>query len=83
MSYFQCSHSTQPIEIFGHGGGEKLSRETGLPLLGAVPFDLQIGKGGDDGVPLMVSAPDSEVGEIFQKVAHTLVEFGKESQPKQ
>ena len=72
MSYFQCSHSTEPIEIFGHGGGEQLSRETGLPLLGAVPFDLDLGKGGDSGVPLLVSAPDSETGLIFQQVAREL-----------
>ena len=74
MSYFRCGHSAQPIEIFGHGGGEKLSRESGLPLLGAVPLDLQIGKGGDCGVPLLVSAPDSETGRIFQQVASALAE---------
>jgi len=35
MSYFQCAHSTKRLEIFGRGGGQKLSQETGLPLLGA------------------------------------------------
>jgi len=78
MSYFCCSHSAQPIEIFGHGGGEKLSRETGLPLLGAIPFDLELGRGGDNGVPLLVSAPDSETGRIFQQVAKELSEKTEE-----
>lgn len=72
MSYFQISHEADPIEIFGRGGGEKLSRETGLPLLGAVPLDLAIGKGGEQGVPLMVSDPGSKVGRIFQQVAAAL-----------
>ena len=62
MSYFVCGHSAQPIEIFGHGGGEKLSQETGIPLLGNIPIDLELRQGGDAGVPLMVSKPDSEVG---------------------
>ena len=75
MSYFLCGHSEQPIEIFGHGGGEKLSRETGIPLLGAIPLDLELRQGGDVGVPLMVSAPDSVSGRIFQKIAKKLIEL--------
>jgi ATP-binding protein involved in chromosome partitioning len=77
MSYFKTSDSTDPIEIFGHGGGEKLSRETGIPLLGAVPIDLDLGKGGEIGIPLMVSAPDSEIGLIFQYVAAELSKKAK------
>ena len=72
MSYFKVSHAAEPIDIFGHGGGEKLSRETGLPLLGGVPFDLELGRGGESGTPLMVSSPDSEIGLIFQRVAAEL-----------
>jgi ATP-binding protein involved in chromosome partitioning len=77
MSYFQISHTAKPIEIFGRGGGKKLSRETGIPLLGAVPIDLDLGKGGENGIPLMVSAPDSEIGLIFQQVARKLSEKTK------
>ncbi len=69
MSYFLDGHSAQPIEIFGHGGGEQLSKETGLPLLGALPIDLELRQGGDSGVPLMVSAPDSSTGTLFQAIA--------------
>jgi len=72
MSYFRCGHSAQPIEIFGHGGGKKLSLETGLPLLGAIPFDLELGRGGDSGLPLLVSAPDSETSRVFLQVASKL-----------
>jgi ATP-binding protein involved in chromosome partitioning len=72
MSSFRCSHSAQPIEIFGHGGGEKLSRETGLPLLAQIPFDLELGRSGDSGMPLLVSAPDSETSRIFLKVTSEL-----------
>ena len=74
MSYFKVGDSAKPIEIFGRGGGEKLSKETGIPLLGAVPFNLDIGQGGETGVPLMVTAPESEIGRIFLKVATELSE---------
>lgn len=72
MSYFLCSHSTQPIEIFGRGGGEQLSKETGLPLLGSIPLDLDLRQGGDSGVPLLVSASDSTTGALFQEIANKI-----------
>jgi len=69
MSYFLCNHSTKPIDIFGSGGGEKLSQEEDIPLFGAIPLDLELRQGGDNGVPLMVSAPGSATGLIFQTIA--------------
>ena len=69
MSYFVCDHSSQPIEIFGRGGGERLSRETGIPLLGAIPLDLELRAGGDSGVPLLVAAPQSPTVGIFKEIA--------------
>ncbi|TKB27421.1 Mrp/NBP35 family ATP-binding protein [Desulfopila sp. IMCC35006] len=74
MSYFLCAHSTQPIDIFGRGGGEKLSKESDIPLLGAIPLDLEVRQGGDSGVPLMVSAPDSATGAIFLTIARQVAD---------
>jgi ATP-binding protein involved in chromosome partitioning len=74
MSYFMCGHTEEPIEIFGHGGGTKLSEELDLPLLGSVPIDLALRAGGDSGVPLMVSAADSETGRIFQTIGSKIVD---------
>jgi ATP-binding protein involved in chromosome partitioning len=74
MSYFFCGHTEKPIEIFGRGGGERLSEEFGLPLLGKIPIDLEIGKSGDAGVPLLISAPDSEAGRIFQTMAEKIMD---------
>lgn len=79
MSYFFCGHVEKPIEIFGQGGGEKLSKEFNLPLLAKIPIDLEIGKGGDAGVPLMVLSPDSETGRIFQNMAQKIMEGVKGS----
>jgi len=78
MSYFMCGHTDEPIEIFGHGGGTKLSEELGLPFLGSVPIELEIRMGGDSGVPLMVSAPNSEPGRTFQSIAQNIL-AGEES----
>jgi ATP-binding protein involved in chromosome partitioning len=37
MSYYACSNCHHEAEIFGHGGGEKLATEMGLPFLGRLP----------------------------------------------
>jgi len=73
MSYFMCGHSSEPIEIFGTGGGSKLSEELGLPLLGEVPIELEIRQGGDSGEPLMISAPKSDAAHRFQSIARKIL----------
>jgi len=73
MSYFCCEHSDDKIEIFGKGGGEALSRELNLPLLGALPIDIELRKCGDEGIPLMVKSPDCDTAQIFTEIAHKLL----------
>lgn len=58
-----------PVEIFGHGGAEQLSLKNDLPLLAAIPLDLAIRQSEDQSLPLMVAAPDSEAGRVFQDLA--------------
>lgn len=69
MSYFQCAHSEEKIAIFGQGGGEKLARQMDIPLLGAIPIDMELRRGGDKGKPLMIDFPDSETGKVFKEIA--------------
>ena len=69
MSFFMCGHDSVPIEIFGRGGGARLSEELDLPLLGTVPIELGIREGGDSGVPVMMSATDSQAKEVIHQIA--------------
>jgi ATP-binding protein involved in chromosome partitioning len=70
-----CPHCDERVEVFGSGGGqtvaEALSRVTGtsVPLLGQIPIDLRLREGGDTGVPLVLSDPDSEAGKELLSVA--------------
>ncbi len=78
MAGFPCPHCGEPIDIFGVGGGslvaESLTRELGtdVPVLGRVPFDTRLREGGDAGVPLVVSSPDSAAGQAIESIAATL-----------
>jgi ATP-binding protein involved in chromosome partitioning len=69
MSYFQCEHSTDKIEIFGNGGGEALTRELDIRFLGELPIDIELRKSGDEGEPFMIESGNSEIGKIFDKIA--------------
>ena len=78
MAGFPCPHCGEPIDIFGVGGGslvaESLTRELGtdVPVLGRVPFDTRLREGGDAGVPLVVSGPESPAAQAIESIAATL-----------
>ena len=69
MSYFLCPHCGERTEIFGHGGGRKAAEELGLEFLGEVPLDIKTRVGGDTGVPVVESDPDSTQGQAFVRLA--------------
>jgi ATP-binding protein involved in chromosome partitioning len=72
MSYFICGHSDEPIEIFGQGGGTRISEEMNIEFLGAIPLELQIRESGDSGIPLMASEFDSEAIKIFKGISQKI-----------
>lgn len=53
MSYYLDEKSGERIHLFGKGGGEKLSKEAGVPFLGEIPLDPMIGKCLDRGEALL------------------------------
>lgn len=59
----------EEVDIFGSGGGEKLAGEFGVPFIGSIPIDPEVRKGGDTGVPVVISEPDAEVTAALQNVA--------------
>jgi ATP-binding protein involved in chromosome partitioning len=69
MSYFVAPDTGTRYNIFGEGGGLRLSEEYGVPFLGAVPLGMQVREGGDSGTPVVLSHPDSPQAEAFRRVA--------------
>jgi ATP-binding protein involved in chromosome partitioning len=75
MSWFTGDDGKR-YELFGAGGGRQLADELGVPLLSQVPLVASLRQGGDDGVPVMVADPDSEVAGVFDRLATAVVELG-------
>jgi ATP-binding protein involved in chromosome partitioning len=59
MSHFECPGCGRESDIFGKGGGERLAAETSVPFLGSIPLQERVRTGGDSGVPIVESEPDS------------------------
>ncbi|MBI1885171.1 MAG: Mrp/NBP35 family ATP-binding protein [Chloroflexi bacterium] len=69
MSYFLCPHCGERTDIFGHGGAKEAAEELGLDFLGEIPLDVRVREGGDEGVPIVESDPESPVTEAFMAIA--------------
>jgi len=80
MAYLPCPHCGERVEVFGTGGGravaDTLSKITGapVPLMGEIPIDPGLRAAGDDGRPLVLSAPDSPAAVELRKIAQQLGE---------
>ncbi|HEX3866232.1 MAG TPA: Mrp/NBP35 family ATP-binding protein, partial [Gemmatimonadaceae bacterium] len=59
MSWLECPHCGKPTALFGSGGGERLAKEVGLPLLGQIPLYPRVLADGDQGLPIVVTEPAS------------------------
>jgi ATP-binding protein involved in chromosome partitioning len=72
MSYFACPSCAHESDIFGHGGGEQMAGELGVPFIGRIPIYQPIREGGDSGVPLTISEPDSAASRAFMAAAELM-----------
>ncbi|MGH9116159.1 MAG: Mrp/NBP35 family ATP-binding protein [Acidimicrobiales bacterium] len=58
MSGFTCDHA-QHYDLFGSGGGERLARQIGAPLIGCVPLEPAVSRGGDEGEPAALGSGEA------------------------
>lgn len=75
MSWFTGDDGTQ-YEIFGTGGGRELAEKLSVPLLAQIPLDPTLREGGDEGSPVVVSKPNSEVAFSFEELARQIDKIG-------
>lgn len=71
MSYLELPDG-QRLDIFGSGGGERMAQEAGVAFIGAIPIDPAVREGGDKGVPVVLSRPESPVARAFVAVAEDI-----------
>ena len=72
MSAFTCEHG-ETYAVFGSGGGERLSADIGVSLLGSIPLDPAVAAGGDAGVPALLAEPDGAVAAAVTAIADRIL----------
>ena len=83
MSEYGCPTCGEKIALFGSGGGEETSKRLSalvgidVPLLGKIAFNPELRTGGDDGVPLVQAAPESDSAQAILGIAEILVKRSK------
>ncbi|MDO5025995.1 MAG: Mrp/NBP35 family ATP-binding protein [Trueperella sp.] len=79
MSYLQLPDGST-MDLFGSGGGEtvakQLSEKLGyeVPLLAQVPLEKELREGGDSGMPITLSDPDSPAAQAISRAAAQLTQ---------
>ncbi|PTR30223.1 ATP-binding protein involved in chromosome partitioning [Rhodococcus sp. OK519] len=77
MSWMELPDGSR-MEVFGSGGGQavadRLTQAVGakVPLLGQIPLEQAVREGGDAGLPIVLSAPDSPAGTALRDIADKL-----------
>jgi len=69
MSTHVCSACGHEEPIFGAGGGEKMSQDFDVELLGQLPLDSRIREQTDSGKPTVLADPDSAAAAAYRSAA--------------
>lgn len=71
MSWFTGDDGKR-YELFGAGGGSQLATSYDVPLMAQIPLVSELREGGDVGVPVVASHPESEASFAFDQLARAV-----------
>jgi ATP-binding protein involved in chromosome partitioning len=71
MSFLEMPDGSR-VDVFGSGGGERLAEQAGVAFIGSIPMDPAVRQGGDAGIPVVISNPDSPVAQALTAVAEEI-----------
>ena len=69
MAIHICSSCGHQEHIFGQGGGERMAKEYGVPVLGSLPLSLSIREQADTGKPTVAADPEGDIAAIYRRIA--------------
>ena len=72
MAGFVCPHCSAVVELFGSGGGQKLTEDCNVPFLGSVPIDIDARILSDKGKAIVLEKPDCEVTNSFKSIVNMI-----------
>ncbi|MBV8731308.1 MAG: Mrp/NBP35 family ATP-binding protein [Acidobacteriia bacterium] len=79
MSYLNCPHCHERIDVFSYGGGRKTAQQMGVDFLAELPLDPEVRLGGDTGKPVALRKGQ---GDPFLQLARNAVSRATEEAAK-
>ena len=71
MSYF-LGDDNKRYNIFGEGGVRKTAEEFKKDFLGEIPINLDVGKSGDNGKPIVEENSEHDISKIYLNFANKI-----------
>ncbi len=72
QSGFNCPHCDKYIDLYPPGGAEKASKDFNIPLLGKIPFEIEVSQQGDLGLPFVLKYPDNKSTKAFKQIVRKI-----------
>lgn len=70
MSYFECPHCEEKVNLFGDSKGEAFAKAMEVDYLGDLPFRTQVSESADKyEIPIVKAEPDSKAAQGFMDIA--------------
>ena len=69
MSYHACPACGHREALFGSEGGRQVAERYAVPLLGELPLDARVRAGSDQGQPVVLALPDSDLARGYRHAA--------------
>jgi ATP-binding protein involved in chromosome partitioning len=85
MSVHVCPNCGHVSHLFGEGGGDRVAKELGVPLLAELPLAMSIREQADSGRPTVHAEPDSEISLLYRAAARQMAArlwHGEQAAPK-
>jgi ATP-binding protein involved in chromosome partitioning len=79
MSYLQCPHCNERIDVFSTGGGKRTASDMGVFFLGALPLDPNVRIGGDTGQPVATFGPEDKRAAAMYDLAALVISRAREA----
>lgn len=75
MSYFLNPSTNEKIQLFPKGDLAQFAKQKNIALLAEVPMHPNVGLGGEAGVPVVESSPESAEAQAFFELARKVAEL--------
>ncbi len=74
QSGFKCPHCDKYIDLYPPGGADKASKDFNIPILGKIPFEIEVSQQGDLGLPFVLKYPENKSTKAFKEIVRKIQE---------